>query len=162
MELKKESNLAGYPTFISYESTQKILEQMEKNICKIKIGQNQGTGFFCKIPFPDKNNMLPVFISIDQINLINKNFGLKRLQKEKNNINSNFMRRLNKFDKKKETELQINIEAASLIQAVWKGYSIRKIMKLYNHLDEFTYHLANAIFVHLSGNFYFFYESIII
>ena len=62
MEVKKESILTGYPNFISYESTQKILEQMEKNICKIKIGQKQGTGFFCKIPFPDKNNMLPVFI----------------------------------------------------------------------------------------------------
>ena len=40
---------------------------MEQNICKIKIGSLQGTGFFCEIPFPDKNNMLPVFITNNHI-----------------------------------------------------------------------------------------------
>ena len=35
---------------------------MKKCICKIKINKKekktdiQGTGFFCKIPFPDRNN----------------------------------------------------------------------------------------------------------
>ena len=43
---------------------------MEKNICKIKIKGQQGTGFFCKIPFPDKDNMLSVFITNNHI--INK------------------------------------------------------------------------------------------
>ena len=50
----KEKILTEYPNVISYECTKKIIEQMEKNICKIKIGNEQGTGFFCKIPFPDK------------------------------------------------------------------------------------------------------------
>ena len=36
---------------------------MESNICKIIIGEEQGTGFFCKIPFPDLNTMLSVFIT---------------------------------------------------------------------------------------------------
>ena len=63
MEKQKECNLSGYPNVIPYESSKKIIEQMEKNICKIKIGNNQGTGFFCKIPFPTKNNMLNVFIT---------------------------------------------------------------------------------------------------
>ena len=67
MEDNKESLLTGYPNAISYESTKKILEQMEKGICKIKLGQEQGTGFFCKIPFPNKNNMLPVFITNNHI-----------------------------------------------------------------------------------------------
>ena len=40
---------------------------MEKNICKIKIGNKQGTGFFCKIPIPNKNEMLPVFITNNHI-----------------------------------------------------------------------------------------------
>ena len=44
---------------------------MKKYIFKIKIGQTQGTGFFCKIPFPDKDNMLPVLITNNHI--INKN-----------------------------------------------------------------------------------------
>ena len=67
MEGIKESILIGYPNEISYECTKNILQQMEKNICKIKIGKEQGTGFFCEIPFPDRNNMLPVFIKNNHI-----------------------------------------------------------------------------------------------
>ena len=70
MEGIKEDLLTGYPNVISYECTKNILEQMEKVIFKIKVGKNQGTGFFCKIPFPDVNNKLPVFISNNHI--INK------------------------------------------------------------------------------------------
>ena len=40
---------------------------MEKNICKIKIGQCQATGFFYKIPLPDQNNMLPVLITNNHV-----------------------------------------------------------------------------------------------
>ena len=58
-----ESILTGYPNEIPYESTKKIISQMEKNVCKIKIDNRQGTGFFCKIPFPNKDIMLPVFIT---------------------------------------------------------------------------------------------------
>ena len=67
METIKESLLTGFPNVISYDCTKKIMKQMEKNICKIKIGEKLGTGFFCKIPFPDKNNMLPVFITNNHI-----------------------------------------------------------------------------------------------
>ena len=67
MEDNKESILTGYPNVITYECTNKILKQMEKNICKINIGNTQGTGFFCKIPFPNQNNMLPVFITNNHI-----------------------------------------------------------------------------------------------
>ena len=56
---------------VSYECTKKITEQMEKYICKIKVGQDQATGFFCKIPFPDKENMLPVFMTNNHV--INEN-----------------------------------------------------------------------------------------
>jgi hypothetical protein len=48
----------------------KIIEQMERNICKINIGKNQGTGFFCKIPFPNQYKLLPVFITNNHV--INK------------------------------------------------------------------------------------------
>ena len=54
MEADDEKILTGYPNILSYECTKKILTQMEKYICKIKIGNEQGTGFFCKIPFPVK------------------------------------------------------------------------------------------------------------
>ena len=40
---------------------------MENYICPIKLGQNQATGFFCKIPFPDKDNEMNVLITTDII-----------------------------------------------------------------------------------------------
>ena len=46
MSTNKESILTGYPNIISYEYTKTIIDQMEKNICKIKVGNEQGTGFF--------------------------------------------------------------------------------------------------------------------
>ena len=63
MEDDKDSFISGCPNAISYDCTKTIIEQMEKYICKIKISETTGTGFFCKIPFPDKNNMLSVFIT---------------------------------------------------------------------------------------------------
>ena len=74
-EVQKESLLTGYPNIISYESTKKILKQMEKNICKINLDNEQGTGFFCKIPFPNEVNMLPVLITNNHVindQLLNK------------------------------------------------------------------------------------------
>jgi len=40
---------------------------MEKTICKIRTENQQGTGFFCKIPFPDKNKFLPVLITVNHV-----------------------------------------------------------------------------------------------
>ena len=87
----KESGLTGYPKVISYECSQKIIEQMKKNICKIKVGEQQGICFFCKIPFPDKNNLLPVLITNNH--LINEPL----LYKKDGNISINI---------KEETEIE--------------------------------------------------------
>ena len=71
--VKRENILTCYiPKIISYECTRKIMEQMERNICQIRVGNEQGTEFFCKIPFPDKHNMLPVFITNNHV--INEDF----------------------------------------------------------------------------------------
>ena len=51
MEANNESVLMEYPNVISHECTKKILEQMERSICKIKIGKTLGTGFFVKYHF---------------------------------------------------------------------------------------------------------------
>ena len=79
MEVNKESVLTGYPNIISYKCTKKLTEQMEQNICKITIDKEQATGFFCKIPFPNKDNMLSVFITSNHI--LNSNFLTKRNEK---------------------------------------------------------------------------------
>ena len=76
MEGNQESDILGYPKIITYECTKKIIKQMEKNVFKIKTKDGQGTGFFCKIPFPDETNMLPVLMTnnhvIDKDILINE------------------------------------------------------------------------------------------
>ena len=76
--MEKEKYLKNYPVPISLENTEKIITQMRNNICKIYINGNNGTGFFCKIPFPDKNNLLTVFITNNHI--INQDY----LDKEEN------------------------------------------------------------------------------
>ena len=67
-EKEKEKLLKSHPDPISYECTKTILEQMKKNICKLKISDGgRGTGFFCKIPFPDKEHLLPVLITNNHV-----------------------------------------------------------------------------------------------
>ena len=47
---------------------EKILFQMKNCICKIKVKENTfGTGFFCKIPFPDRFNFWPVLITCNHV-----------------------------------------------------------------------------------------------
>ena len=70
MEIREEGLIAHFPTLLSIRCTEKILEQMKKNICKIKTQITEGTGFFCKIPFPNKENLLKVLITNNHI--INK------------------------------------------------------------------------------------------
>ena len=67
MEGKNESLLTWYPKVITYECSKKNIKQIKKNIYKIKIGEEQGTGFICKIPFPNKNKMLPVLITNNHV-----------------------------------------------------------------------------------------------
>ena len=64
---EKEDYITGYPIAIPFNSIEEMINQMKKNICKIKIGDAQGTGFFCKIPFPDQNNMLKVLITNNHV-----------------------------------------------------------------------------------------------
>ena len=103
MEEHKESLLNGYPNVISYECTKKIIEQMERDICKINIGMNQGTGFFTKIPFPNENKMLPVLITNNHVinnDILNKDnmnieLDIKKEEKTKEIILKNRMKYTN-------------------------------------------------------------------
>jgi len=72
MEVLKEVCLDGYPKIITYECNKIIMKQMENSICRVNIGEEKGTGYFCRIPFPNTNNMLPVFITNNHI--ISKNY----------------------------------------------------------------------------------------
>ena len=108
MEDIKESILTGYPSVISYECSKKIIEQMERNICKIIIGEEQGTGFFCKIPFPDLNNMLSVFITNNHIinnELLYKDNTIIKIDIEKENN----IKKLNLNNRMKYTNKEYDI-----------------------------------------------------
>ena len=52
---------------LSSEQLLKINEQMNKIVCVIDLGNMKGTGFFCKIPFPDNKNLLSVLITCNHI-----------------------------------------------------------------------------------------------
>jgi len=49
------------------EKMKKILSQMETCICKIRNKKVVGTGFFCKIPFPNRLRFLPVLITCNHV-----------------------------------------------------------------------------------------------
>ena len=65
-EIIKELNNKKYPKPITIEGTKKILEQMEKSICKIfKKDGSMGTGFFCKINYENKD--IPVMMTNNHV-----------------------------------------------------------------------------------------------
>ena len=73
-----------FPEPISFESTEKIVGQMKKSICEIDFEDSyKGTGFFCKIPFPDNEHLLPVLITNNQI--INESLFEKQITLKLNN-----------------------------------------------------------------------------
>ena len=81
METIKEKELKTKPIAVTFECNEIIMEQMKKNICKIKMKDgSQGTGFFCKIPFPNRERLLPVLITNNHV--INQYL----LQKENENV----------------------------------------------------------------------------
>jgi len=76
--IKEESEKNNHEIPITSEESEKIIRQSKIYICKIyiPIGKGRyGTGFLCKIPFPDKNNYLPVLMTNNHV--INKEQLLK-------------------------------------------------------------------------------------
>ena len=64
----KETLIENQPVPVDLEGTRLILSQMENCICKIVNDDGRkGTGFFCNIPFPDKNNLLNVLITNNHV-----------------------------------------------------------------------------------------------
>jgi len=86
----KEKYITSSPTPVSLNATEKILNQMNFSICRIK---DKGTGFFVKIPF--KSKLLPVLITTNSV--INRN----DIQNKKNIVlylNNNEKRKTIKLD----------------------------------------------------------------
>ena len=65
-----------YPKIIELKNTEILLNQMKNYICKIFLPNGKkATGFFCKIPFPDKNRLLTVLITNNHV--INEDYQKK-------------------------------------------------------------------------------------
>ena len=60
--MKKEKKIRNSPEPVNIAGTKAILAQMINCICKIKIREASGTGFFCKIPL-GKNESLNVLMT---------------------------------------------------------------------------------------------------
>ena len=68
----KEKTTRGISRPISKNINKIIYDQLDQCICKINISTIVGTGFFCKIPFPDQFKLLPVLISCEHV--LNEDF----------------------------------------------------------------------------------------
>ena len=55
--MKEETKIKGSIDPVDISNTKKILNQMINSICKIKINNVIGTGFFCKITFDENYSM---------------------------------------------------------------------------------------------------------
>ena len=69
--MKEETKIKGSVDPVNIANTKKILNQMINSICKIKINNETGTGFFCKIKL-DENNSMNFLMTNYQI--INENY----------------------------------------------------------------------------------------
>ena len=71
-------NFSLYGLFLSIDSCKIIIHQLENYICKIRIGNKESIGTFCKIPF-DRNNVQSMLITDN--NLLNKEILNKKDEK---------------------------------------------------------------------------------
>ena len=76
----KEKNKEFLPKSVTIKEIKLIKQLVEKCICKINLINGFGTGFFCKIPFLDSFNLLPVLIT--NFHILNE----KEVQKDINII----------------------------------------------------------------------------
>ena len=110
METGTECYLVGYPNIISFDCAKKIVEEMQKDICKIIVEEERGTGFFCKIPFPNKESMQSVLITNNHIvneNLLNNANGKIKIyiEEEENEKVINLKNRLKYTNKEYDTTI---------------------------------------------------------
>ena len=72
LNIDNEAKIKGSSDSITLEQIKNIYQQMNNCVCKIIHGNTRGTGFFCKIPFPDQNNLLPALITVNHVLDISK------------------------------------------------------------------------------------------
>ena len=67
-EIIEEKYLEDYPIPITLDNTEIIISQMQKSICKIYMDNGaKGTGFFCRVPYPDKNHYINCLVTNNHV-----------------------------------------------------------------------------------------------
>ena len=67
-EIGIKEAIIGDVSPITKEKAKILCSQLDKYICKIySVNDTKGTGFFCKIPFPDEFKLLPVLITNNHV-----------------------------------------------------------------------------------------------
>jgi len=62
--VSNEAHIDGNPHAISKAEMMKIIDQMNRSICKINYQNSSGTGFFCKILVSEENQNENYFLGL--------------------------------------------------------------------------------------------------
>ena len=122
LETREEKSIDKYPMPVTIDKTKIILEQMEKCICKIINGKETGSGFFCLIPYNNKE--LKVIITNNHVldqNILSKKKYLEVI------INNNNKKIIKLNNKKIYTSKEYDI---TIIEIDSKCEKIEKYLKL--------------------------------
>ena len=156
LKSKKENNY--FPKPILYENFEKINQQIKNGICKLKSKNGkEGLGFFCKIPFPNKNNLLPVIITkniiINKEILENENeIGIKV-----GNLETNIsLRDIIKFSSEKYKLTIIEIKDLNYKNIHYFELDEKIIENLINENDDIEFNLNEMVYTiqYFEKNFY--------
>ena len=127
--MEYEKKIKNSPDYVSISGTQTILSQMKNSICKIKINNANGTGFFCKIPYENKEmNVLMTNYHILDEKYYNQNDSLNLFinDEEEEKIINLKNKRITYFNKLYDLTL-IELKESD-------GISINKYLELDNNL----------------------------
>jgi len=114
---KYEKQLDNYPKYITYEKTKKIMEQIEKGICKINNKNGRGTGFFCRIMNGNKDEYAMItnnHIIDESILKREKELCVELLNKEEKKIELNKNKKLYTSKEYDITIIEINKEKENI------------------------------------------------
>ena len=130
-----EKNIKDHPKSLSIEQNKIILEQMEKCVCKINCNDGgNGTGFFCKIPFPDTYHLLPILMTNNHV-LNNKEIGLnKKINITLNNDQKNYQILLD--DSRKAYTIEKPYDVTFIEIKKEDGLDIDKFLEIDNQIFE--------------------------
>ena len=129
----EEKGFKGATKPIPRNTTKKIDSQLEKSICKINIEEDIfGTGFLCKIPYPDEFKLLPVLITNNHV--INKDyyFGNKTIK-----ISFNDDKNIKLLDIVPERQFYTNeIYDITIIEIFPNKDNLNHFLELNEYIDE--------------------------